>query len=331
MATAGRASAATLATAVAGLLVLGVGATASAQLSAYGLAATVNGAEITNETLERSFQEYARGNDVNIAAFRYPERVKAMRREVLDLLIDQELAWQAAQKAKVLATDAEVNEAVRAARAQFKSPEAFVSRLTIEGYTESSYRQHLRKLASAKKYLDGVAAGASAVTDEAVHAFYTANPDKFVLPEQVHARHILVQVAAEAGEEAKRTARTRAAGILAEARAGGDFATLARQHSDDATAAQGGDLGFFPRGRMPKPFEDAAFALDAGTVSDVVETPFGFHLIKVEERRAAGPVAEEAAREQIRAYLQEVTAHQAVEAELRRLRAAAKIDVRLPM
>jgi peptidyl-prolyl cis-trans isomerase C len=140
-----------------------------------------------------------------------------------------------------------------------------------------------------------------------------------------------VKVAPGAGEETKRATRKKMAGVLAEVRAGGDFAALARKYSEDATAAQGGDLGFFPRGRMVKPFEDAAFALKVGAVSDLVETPFGFHVIKVEERRAPGPVAEEAVREQIRAYLHSVRAREAVQAELQRLRAAAKIDVLIPM
>jgi len=331
MRTVRRTGVAAVALAASALSVLGPGAATFAQMSAYGLAATVNGAEISNQTLERSVQEYLRENNVNVAAVRNPERLKAMRREVLDLLIEQELAWQAAQKTEVLATEAEVAEAVRATRAQFKSEQAFVSRLEIEGYTEASYRQHVRRLVSAKKYLDRVGASAPAVGDEAVHAFYTANPDKFMLPEQVRARHILVKVAPGAGEEAKRAAREKTAGILAEVRAGGDFAALARKHSEDATAAQGGDLGFFPSGRMVKPFEDAAFALDPGAVSDVVETPFGFHLIKVEERRAPGPVPEDAAREQIRAYLHSVHAREAVQAELQRLRAAATIDVLVPM
>jgi len=320
-----------LAPAVSALLVLGLGAPAFAQMSAYGMAATVNGVGISNQTLERNFQEYLRENKVNLATVRNPERVKGMRREVLDLLIEQELAWQAAQKAEVLATEAEVDEAVAATRAGFKSEQAFVSRLEIEGYTQASYRQHVRRLVSAKKYLDRAAASAPEVGDEAVHAFYTANPDKFTLPEHVRVRHILVKVPPGAGEEAKRAAREKLAAILEEVRAGGDFAALARKYSEDTTAAQGGDLGFLPRGRMLKPFEDAAFALAAGAVSDPVETPFGLHIIKVEERRAAGTVTEEMAREQMRAYLRSVQAREAVQAELQRLRAEARIEMLLPM
>jgi hypothetical protein len=168
---------------VAGLLVLFPGAAAHAQVHAYGMAAKVNGEGISNEALERSFQEYLRESNVNLGSVRNPERVKGMRREALDLLIDQELAWQAAQKTTVLATDAEVDEAVVAMRAQFKSEQAFASRLAIEGYTEASYREHLRRLVSARKYLDRVAAKAPPVSDEEIHTFYAANPDKFTVTE----------------------------------------------------------------------------------------------------------------------------------------------------
>jgi hypothetical protein len=170
---------------VAGLLVLFPGTGARAQMHAYGMAATVNGVGIPNETLERSFQEYLREKNVNIAAVRNPERVKGMRREVLDLLIDQELAWQAAQREQVLATGPEVDEAVGAMRGQFRSEQAFASRLAIEGYTEESYREHLRRLVSARKYLDRVAAKASEVGEEEIHAFYAANPDKFTMTERI--------------------------------------------------------------------------------------------------------------------------------------------------
>ncbi len=316
---------------IAGLLVLGLGVTAQAQMHAYGLAAKVNGVGISNQTLERNFEEYLRDQNMNLAAIRYPDRVKAMRRQVLDLLIDQELAWQAAQQTQVLATEAEVAEAVDKMRAGFKSEQAFVSKLRIEGYTEASYREHLRRLVSARKYLDQVAAAAAAVGDEAIHAFYIDNPDKFRLPEQVRARHILLKVRPGAGEAEKQAARDKLAGILEEVRAGGDFAALAQKYSEDATAARGGDLGFVLRGHTVKAFEDAAFALQAGQVSEVVETGFGYHLIKVEERRAPGIVPEAAARDQIRAYLQSVRTRQAAEAELERLRAKATIEVLLPL
>ncbi|MGB6411528.1 MAG: peptidylprolyl isomerase, partial [Candidatus Deferrimicrobiaceae bacterium] len=92
-----------------------------------------------------------------------------------------------------------------------------------------------------------------------------------------------------------------------------------------------GDLGTFPRGTMVMPFEDAAFALEASAVSDPVETPFGLHIIKVEERIPGSTVPEEAARERIRSYLQVGKARDAVQAELSRLRAEAKIEILVPL
>jgi len=113
--------------------------------------------------------------------------------------------------------------------------------------------------------------------------------DRFTTPARVHARHILFTVPSDAKNEERAKIRETATGVLARVRAGEDFATLAKTYSQDTgTAANGGDLGFFSRGRMVKPFEEAAFNLSAGGVSDLVESPFGFHIIKAEavEREA---------------------------------------------
>lgn len=108
--------------------------------------------------------------------------------------------------------------------------------------------------------------------------------DRFSTPAQVHAHHILFSFPSpEASAEEKAKVRETATSVLTRARAGEDFATLAKTYSQDtATAPNGGDLGFFPRGRMVKPFEEAAFNLSAGAISDLVETQFGFHIIKAE-------------------------------------------------
>ncbi len=137
--------------------------------------------------------------------------------------------------------------------------------------------------------------------ESAVADYYDLHKnDKFTDPEQVHARHILVKVAADAGDAAKAAARKKAEDLLAKARGDGDFAALARKNSDDpGSAAKGGDLGFFGRGTMTPAFEAAAFALEPGKVSDVVETPFGFHVIKVEEHKPGGPKPLDAVRDEV--------------------------------
>jgi peptidyl-prolyl cis-trans isomerase D len=121
-----------------------------------------------------------------------------------------------------------------------------------------------------------------------VEAYYERNAFRYERQERVRARHILISAGDEATEEERAEARSKAESLLERARAGEDFAALAEEHSDDpGSRSRGGDLDWFPRGQMVPPFEQAAFSLEAGEISDVVETPFGFHVIRVEEHQAA--------------------------------------------
>src|SRR5262249_29681370 len=134
-----------------------------------------------------------------------------------------------------------------------------------------------------------------------IEAFYEAHKtDRFTKPEELHARHILVRVAPGASDAARAAARKKADDLLARVKGGEDFAAVAKQASDDpGSASRGGDLGPFQRGRMDPAFEQAAFALAPGTVSDVVETPFGLHIIKVESHDPGGVQDLSAVRDQI--------------------------------
>lgn len=126
---------------------------------------------------------------------------------------------------------------------------------------------------------------------------YRAHPERFVRGEELHLRHLLVaRNACEADG-----GRSQAEALRARIVAGESFETLAKEHSaDKGSAGKGGDLGFVPRGRTVKPFEDAAFALaQPGALSEVVETQFGFHIIRLEERRSAGTIPFEEVREQL--------------------------------
>ncbi len=137
------------------------------------------------------------------------------------------------------------------------------------------------------------------VSDAELQAAYEARRDEFQQDEEVRASHILFKVEGD-DEAAWEDARKKAEGIAEQARSGADFAELARKNSQDGSASSGGDLGFFGRGRMVKPFEDAAFSLPKNDVSAPVRSQFGWHVIKVTDRREAGvkPL------EQVRAVLE---------------------------
>jgi len=138
----------------------------------------------------------------------------------------------------------------------------------------------------ASQYLMKEVVGKINVTEEDMSIYYKAHLDEFKTPEMVRARHILVKVNRDAKEEDRKKARERIGDILKRVRAGEDFARLASEYSDDpGSKDKGGDLGFFPKGRMVPDFEKAAFSLKPGEVSDIIETPFGLHIIKVEDRK----------------------------------------------
>ncbi len=141
------------------------------------------------------------------------------------------------------------------------------------------------------------------VTDEEVAARYAADRERYEEPEQRHARHILFQVTDTDSDAVRAKKRKKAEEVLALARKGGDFAALARKYSEGPSGKNGGDLGFFTRRSMVKPFADAVFAMQPGTVSDIVETPFGYHIIKLEEVRPARLRPLEEVRETIVAEL----------------------------
>jgi len=121
-------------------------------------------------------------------------------------------------------------------------------------------------------------------SDAEVQAYYDAHLEEYRRPEEVRARLILFKLAPDAADAEKTKARQQADAVLAQAKGGADFADLAKQHSQDSTASNGGDLGKFGRGLMAPAFETAAFALEPGQISEVVETPFGLHIIKLEEK-----------------------------------------------
>ncbi len=126
------------------------------------------------------------------------------------------------------------------------------------------------------------------VTDAEIKKYYNEHKKDFTTPEMVKARHILVRVKDDKDQNSWKAARKKAMEIKKELDNGADFAELAKKYSEDpGTKDRGGDLGYFGKGRMVPPFENAAFALKKGEVSDLVKTPFGYHLIKVEDRKPA--------------------------------------------
>jgi peptidyl-prolyl cis-trans isomerase D len=181
-------------------------------------------------------------------------------------------------------------------------PAPFVSEVSVSeedvvAYFEAhkeDYREPQRARIEAIEFSRDKLADQVEVSEAEVEALYEARRAEYATPEQVRVRQILFKLSPVAEDETRAEVRQRAEAVLEKVQAGEDFAELARQHSEDETAEQGGDLGAVTRGQMLKPFEDAAFALEPGQVSAIVESPSGLHIIKVESKDEGGtrPLAE---------------------------------------
>ena len=157
----------------------------------------------------------------------------------------------------------------------------------------------------AQEYLIKVVTATVTVPDEDLKKYYKAYEQEFLLPEKIKVRHIFIEVSKEAGPAEKAKAQAKAEGVLQKLKQGEDFAKMAKESSDDAdTAGKGGELGTISPGKTnSEEFEKAAFAIKAGEISAVVATPFGYHIIKVDERQEKRVATFDEAREYIGAKL----------------------------
>ena len=318
---------------LAALLALGSGALLWAQGSHPGIAAQVNGVEISNERFNAFYQEYRRPYGINVAGRGdHLDKLTRLRREAMDLMVEQELIRQAAEQQGIEVSSEEINAALAEVSEPFKTPEEFNRRIESEGFTEDSYREHVARMIAAAKYLDGVRAGVATVSDEELETYYRDNELRLTLPEQVRVRHILLTWKPMGTTDDRATIRAQMVPILEKARAGDDFAALAREYSDDsATAQNGGDTGLFHRGQMVPAFEAAAFAVQPGEISDPVDTPFGVHILRLEERKEARLLPLDEVREQLREHIREEKMEAAASQETERLREQAEVEILIPL
>ncbi len=166
------------------------------------------------------------------------------------------------------------------------------------------------------------------VSEDEMKSYYDSHKNEFKTPEMVRTRHILIEATPLSSDEEKKKAREKAEGILKRIKDGEDFAKLASDFSDDRGSKQkGGDLGLFPRGAMVKPFEDAAFALKPGEISGIVETQFGYHIIKVEERKDSSVEPFEAVMERINQKLLQESIKSKVTEFIEKAMKDAKVEI----
>ncbi|HVB38125.1 MAG TPA: peptidylprolyl isomerase [Vicinamibacterales bacterium] len=286
--------------------------------------ATVNGDAISRDEFESAVHSLEARNGAPVPADRRDE----ILRGVLDQLVSYHLLEQEATTQKVTIPDAELNSRLAQVRQQFPDQAAFDKALASQGTTEQKLKDTIRQSLMVTKVLEDEIGPKVNITDKDVQTFYDANKAKFVQGEAVRASHILITVAKDATPAQKAAAKAKAEALLKQIKAGADFATLAKANSQDpGSAKNGGDLGFFEKGEMVPAFDQAAFALKVGEVSGVVESPFGFHIIKVTGRRPEHTLSLAETSSEIKDFLTNQERQKQTAQLVDALRKKSKIDI----
>ncbi len=210
------------------------------------------------------------------------EQMAELKNKVLENLIDREILYQESQKSGIKVDKNKIDEELSGIKKRFPSVDEYKNALSTMKISEDDIKKQIKKKLAINELIDIKIGQKIVVTDKETKTYYDDNTDLFKQPEQVGASHILIKVEAGADQQKKAQAMQKIKEIQKKLKDGQDFAVLAKKYSEDkGSGANGGDLGYFTRGQMVKPFEDAAFAMKPNEVSDIVETQFGYHLIKV--------------------------------------------------
>ncbi|HEY9898624.1 MAG TPA: peptidylprolyl isomerase [Pantanalinema sp.] len=317
------------------LLIGGVTASCTAlTFNKDGYVATVNGHKVSlkdyNQALEQQKKQYGLRFGVDFNTTQGKEMLAGMQQQLLQQLTERELLLLETEKRGLQATEAEVEAKLADVKKQFPDNAAFEKAIKDYGLTPADLKSQLHKAVAIEKLQKDVGKDIS-VTDAQISDYYAKNKAQFAHGEEVEASHILIKIDETAKDKPKEEARALAKikAIQAKIKAGGDFAKLAGENSDDpGSKAQGGSLGFFGKGRMVPEFEKTSFAMKDGQVSEPFKTQFGYHIIK---RTAYRPARTESLaevskgiREQLQAQQQGERFQQFVET----LKKDAKIEIR---
>jgi len=311
--------------AVMGLALFALPALVLGKPAPIGKVAVVNGTFITQEEFDREVggvrqQIASRGKRLNDV------ELQTMKKDVLENMINTELLYQESKKQGIKVDEAAINEQWKVLKGRFPTEEELKRALTMLNLTEAELKSQIEQVLAIQQLVDNKVAGKIIISSDEIKAYYDSRPEAFRQPGEVMASHILIKVDAKADASKKAEARKKIENIQKKLKEGGDFAALAKEFSEGPSGVKGGDLGYFKRGQMVKPFEDAAFALKPGEVSDIVETRFGYHLIKVIDKKPEKVIAFADVKDKLQLYIKRQKIQGQVNQYIEELKGKAKIE-----
>lgn len=302
------------------------------QQNAY--VATVNDQKVSareyNKALEQAKKQYQARFGVDFNSPQGKPMLAELKAGVAEQLVEQTFLLAEAQKKGIKPTSEEIEAKIAEIKKQFPDDAAFKKALGEFGTTEAELREQVVIGLTIETLMKDVTKELS-VSEDRLKAFYRDNQPQFKHDEEVSAAHILIKTDATAqdakADEAKALAKIQ--DLLKQIRGGADFAEIAKKHSEDpGSGAQGGDLGYFGKGRMVPEFEKTAFAMKDGDVSEPFKTQFGYHIIKRNSFRPARTESYDEVKEQIRENLLSQERNQAFQTWIDAQKKLAKIEIK---
>lgn len=291
--------------------------------------ALINGSVITQGDFDREMNVFKQrfasmGKPVNEI------QLQALKKEVLESLVNRELLFQESRNKGIKVEEAAINEQINVLKKRFSNENEFKNAMLSMNFSEDYLASRIKRDLAIRQFLDKQFAEKVTISDKETKGYYDSHPDAFSKPAQVKASHILVSVNSRADEASKAVARKKIEEIQQKLKNGEDFATLAKEFSQCPSNASGGDLDYFERGQMVKPFEDAAFALAPGETSSIVETKFGYHIIKCIDKKSGTSIAYEEIKRKLQEHLKQKKVQEQVVAYVEELKKKAKVERFLP-
>ncbi len=249
-----------------------------------------------------------------------------LKQQAVANLVNRILLTQAAESENITVTAEQVDAKYEEIKANFPDEETFVAQLSRGNLTPEEFRVEVERGIKLEELIGLKTVGVATPTEAEAREFYDANTQRFSTPERIRASHILIKVEESDSAFVREQKKAKIDELHARLVAGEKIATLAMENSDCPSKSKGGDLGFFGRGQMVKPFDDAAFALEPGEISSVVETMFGYHVIEVTEKEEPSVTSFEDAKESIIDYLADMKKQDEMNTYMTSLREGAEIE-----
>jgi peptidyl-prolyl cis-trans isomerase C len=293
-----------------------------------GIAVEVEGVKMTKTQLNKEMQKKLTMFKGQIPPDSLEQAKADIRKGLVDDFVLRTLLSREVAIKKVTATEKEIAEVMGAMKSQLPAGVTMDELMKKNQIDAAKMRDEIAMNIKINKLVEQALGGKVKITEKESTEFYEKNKDKFMKPETVHARHILVTRVPEDTEKIRADKKAKAEDLRKKLLEGADFADLAAKNSDCPSKQAGGDLGTFARGQMVKPFEDAAFSQEKNAIGPVVETDFGFHIIQVLDHQAPELMKLDAdTKKKINTYLEGQKRQAAFDGMAKRLKAAANIVV----